>query len=41
MDLWDFVAATGGYAKAHGAKSRRTGEVLSDEYMRDQGYEGF
>ena len=40
MGLWEFVAASSGYAKAHGVKSKPQGEGMSLQQMRDLGIDG-
>jgi len=38
--VWDFTAATSGYAKAHGGGTKSGGEGMSEQRMRDLGIEG-
>jgi len=40
MGVWEFIAATSGYAKAHGGGKAPSGEGMSEERMRDLGIEG-
>ncbi|EBA06005.1 hypothetical protein [Sagittula stellata] len=40
MGVWEFVAATAGFAKAHGGGAKRQGEGMSAQRMRDLGIEG-
>lgn len=40
MGVWEFIAATSGYAKAHGGGKKSGGEGMSEQRMRDLGIEG-
>lgn len=40
MSLWELAACMDGYARAHGVSTKREGEGMSEERMRDIGIEG-
>lgn len=37
MSVWEFAAAVDGWARANGAETKKTGEGMSEQRMRDLG----